>query len=178
MPFYSTMSPADRFWSKVDRNGTTPAHMPELGPCWTWRAAVNRGGYGQFWVHGRQSMAHRFAWETINGPIPQGLLVLHRCDNPPCCNPVHLRLGTQAENAADCITKGRRASGPEHNARFREARPRGVSHPAAVLTDEDVLAIRTTYTTGGLSQTLIAQRFGISQQQVSRLVLRQSWTHT
>jgi hypothetical protein len=91
----------ERFWAKVDRAG------PE--ECWGWRAGRQRYGYGSFWTGRTIGMdkAHRVAYELAVGPIPAGLEILHDCDNPPCVNPNHLRVGTHAENMEDARTKGR-----------------------------------------------------------------------
>lgn len=88
---------ADRFWSKVD----------PTGHCWLWMGALNEHGYGV--IHGPERLAPRTAWELTFGSIPDGLDVLHRCDNPPCVRPSHLWLGTQRDNTADMIAKGRAA---------------------------------------------------------------------
>lgn len=87
----------DRFWAKVDRSGD----------CWVWTAYRNRNGYGQFWFNRSLHLAHRVSWILTNGSIPDGLCVLHQCDNPPCVNPAHLWVGTQVENIADRDAKGR-----------------------------------------------------------------------
>jgi len=99
---------ADRFWPKVDKNGSAPEHCPELGPCWVWTGAHVPWGYGQIGLTGRKNgRAHVVSWEMHNGPIPDGLWVLHKCDNPPCVRPDHLFLGTVQDNTADMIAKGR-----------------------------------------------------------------------
>ena len=75
--------------------------------CWEWTGAQFANGYGAFQVNGKTVRAHRFAWELAHGPIPEGIRVLHHCDNRLCCRPDHLFLGTDADNAADKIAKGR-----------------------------------------------------------------------
>lgn len=97
---------AERFWPKVDSSGGP-------GACWTWTASCKIKGYGQISAGGRERplLAHRVAWEITNGPIGVGSVVCHSCDNPKCCNPAHLFLGTQAENLQDMTDKGRRCSG-------------------------------------------------------------------
>lgn len=91
-----------RFWSKVEVRGTAE--------CWPWTAATDGHGYGAIAASGqrRTLQAHRVAYALKNGPIPDGLKVLHRCDNPACCNPTHLWAGTQADNMRDMGAKGRR----------------------------------------------------------------------
>lgn len=82
-----------RFWSKVD--------VPDHVQCWEWKGARLPDGYGQFWLDGRIVRAHRFSYEAHYGPIPDGLHVMHACDNPSCVRPDHLRTGTVADNNAD-----------------------------------------------------------------------------
>jgi hypothetical protein len=95
------MTLAERFWVKVDKNG--PLH-PTLGTaCWVWTGRHLTWGYGQIENH----LTHRLSWRLHNGPIPNRLQVLHRCDNPPCVNPAHLFLGTNTDNRADSKAKGR-----------------------------------------------------------------------
>lgn len=91
------MSLVERFWAKVDQSGGAEA-------CWPWMGGRHKFGYGNVEHDVR---AHRLAWELANGPIPAGLHVLHRCDNPPCCNARHLFIGTDADNVADMRAKGR-----------------------------------------------------------------------
>jgi hypothetical protein len=83
-------------------------YIPEpTSGCFIWTGYVNSWGYGQFNVKGRIWKAHRAAYEDAKGPIPEGLLVLHRCDNPACVNPDHLRLGTDVDNAREKATRKR-----------------------------------------------------------------------
>jgi hypothetical protein len=77
------------------------------GECWEWNGPRTKGGYGATWVNGKKRMTHRLAYEWAKGPIPPGMYVMHRCDNPPCCNPDHLAIGTPSENQQDRLAKGR-----------------------------------------------------------------------
>lgn len=91
-----------RFWTKV---------LPVDSGCWEWQGHRLPKGYGHFrGLTAKNVKAHRFAYELLVGPIPDGLRVLHRCDNPPCVNPVHLFLGTDKDNSDDKIAKGRYVS--------------------------------------------------------------------
>jgi hypothetical protein len=88
-----------RLWLRVQTG--------DVDACWPWTGHRNELGYGAIQVGGRLLKVHRVAYQTTVGPIPAGLVVMHTCDNPPCCNPAHLRLGTVAENNADRHAKGR-----------------------------------------------------------------------
>src|SRR5216684_5338726 len=101
----------DRFWAKVVKNGPT---MPGMeSPCWSWTASLS-AGYGCLRIEGRTERAHRLSWEIHNGPIPDGMDVLHRCDHRPCARPDHLFLGTALDNMHDAAIKGRMPTGGRH----------------------------------------------------------------
>lgn len=145
----------DRFWSKVDR--------PTPDGCWIWTAARTEHEYGVFAPDWRRTKkAHRVSWERFIGPIPNGLWVLHRCDNPPCVNPSHLFLGTRADNIQDMMQKGRA--------------PYGEKAFGAKLDESDVYRIRSLAAFGE-TQLAISRRFGISRPQVAKIVQRRRWPH-
>lgn len=131
-----------------------------MTPCIEWNKGRNRKGYGVAYRDGRCWRAHRLAWVDAHGPIPDGLLVLHRCDNPSCVNVDHLFLGTAADNTADMIAKDRAA--------------RGEAHGMAKLTEDDVRAI---YAARGIrSHRAIAAEYGVSASTVQRIHTGETWT--
>jgi len=96
-----------RFWKKVDKNGPVPKQCPGLGPCWLWAGSKKTSGYGHIIYEGREIRAHRMAVIIEDGSIPEGMLVMHRCDNPPCVRRTHLIVGNTTDNNRDCVAKGR-----------------------------------------------------------------------
>lgn len=145
-------STAERFWTKVDVRGPDE--------CWKWLACRRRKseGYGAF---GRNQVAHRVAWELTNGVIPDGMLVLHRCDNPPCVNPAHLFLGSQYDNIHDCFAKG------------RANRAAGARHWGAKLTEEAVRDIRASTE----ANPILARQYSVSAPSISMIRNRRTWRH-
>ena len=126
--------------------------------CWECTSHRQSGmGYTTVSRDGRQVYAHRIMYERENGPIPAGMCVLHRCDNPACINPAHLFLGTKGDNTRDCIAKGRIA--------------RGERHGVARLTRSDVLDIRRP----GLSAVDAAAKHGISKSAVFKIRNGDRW---
>lgn len=150
-----------RGWTEVDRGF-------RLGPCWEWNGSriMARGGYGRMRHESRDNYAHRLAYRAWNGEIPQGLDVLHKCDNPPCINPFHLFVGTRAENVYDMINKGR---SPVIGAQ-------GERHHHARLTVEQVVGIRKL-AAEGLSSFDIGRRYGIFPSTVWKIRTRKAWKH-
>lgn len=137
------------FWDRVDVGG------PE--DCWEWLSGRHPQGHGQCTIDGRKVYAHRHAFELTNGPIPVGLVIRHRCDNPPCCNPAHLLSGTVADNARDAVERGRVAR-----------QPRGEASSLAKYSDELIVEVRRLRG-DGLTYREIAERTGIEQSYVCRL---------
>lgn len=107
----------ERFWSKVRKDGPIPDHCPELGPCWLWDGGRDASGYGIFYYHDeqgktRKTRAHRWLLGHLRGRHLTRVVVgeedgCHRCDNPPCCNPAHLYVGTRKQNLADAVERAR-----------------------------------------------------------------------
>ena len=140
--------------------------------CWVWGGYRNRGGYGFTRVGGRGApgkLAHRLSWELHRGPIPNGLHVLHRCDNPSCVRPDHLFLGTNQENIADRIAKGRPGGMNSPGAR----RLIGDANPRTRYPDELVVAIASLRANGALPRA-IAEATGLRRQTVSALLYRRA----
>ena len=121
-----------RFFNKVDKT---------YG-CWNWIAHKNPAGYGRITVNRKDYTAHRMSWILHKGAIPGGLFVCHHCDNPACCNPNHLFIGTNRDNRRDSVKKGR-----QHKPKYSDLYvatgklQRGEDNPAAVLTEEKVREI-------------------------------------
>lgn len=148
----------DAFESQVDKSRD----------CWIWTGFKLPSGYGiaKVKVDGkwRNAYVHRLTWQRVNGPIPPGLFVLHRCDNPSCVRPDHLFVGTAADNSRDMARKGRARP-------FVGAREK---NPNAKLTDLEISEIRNALVRG-VRQIDVAETFGISQTQVSRIARREQW---
>jgi hypothetical protein len=143
---------------------------PELNTgCWLWTGAPAAGGYGALKYDGRTQKAHRVSWALHHGAMPpREIKVCHRCDTPACVNPAHLWLGTQQDNIADMVAKGRNRAPPS---RFGDA------NPVSRLTGEKVWQIRHLLKIGPWNQAEIARSYGVSVMTLSRVANWQTWPH-
>ena len=134
--------------------------------CWEWLKCKNNKGYGKC-APSREAgqRAHRLSYKTFVGPIPDGMCVLHRCDNPGCVNPDHLFLGTQADNNKDRANKG------------RAAKQKGEANGRAKLTDDQVREIREKYVPWKYSTYKLAKEYGVSYPHISDIINRKRWKH-
>jgi len=139
--------------------------IPEAG-CWAWIAHVDPSGYGKFKINGEMKLAHRVSYELYTGTIPDGMFVLHKCDNRICVNPAHLFLGTHQDNMDDMKNKGRSS---------RESRNKGSSNGRAKLTESDVSEIRKRYEDGCATQHELSVQYGVSRSTVSYICSGQRW---
>jgi len=152
-------TPEKMFWKNVTKG--------DPNECWEWQGYINDSGYGQFRCgNGALLRAHRISYEIHKGAIPDGLIILHKCDNPRCVNPDHLSVGTHADNIHDMDQKGRRINSPHY----------GESHGMSKLTAELVRQIRDL-ADSGISYEEIGRRFAISANHAGRIAKRESWAH-
>jgi len=159
------LSTEERFWDYVKKS---------LFGCWEWKAGKDAGGYGHFFLKSlgkgkkKHTKAHRFSWELHYGPIPDGLFVCHKCDNPACVRPTHLFLGDNSTNIKDAFNKGRMTR-------------RGIKNSRAKTTETEVIKIRKTNQLKGESQAALARRiaprYNLSVIQVQKILGRRAWTH-
>lgn len=170
-----------KFERQVDRRGPDE--------CWPWIGNLMTTGYGRVYFRGRTYSTHRLALSIARGPLPDGLMACHTCDNPACCNPDHLYAGTAADNAADSVARRRREFGDRHWTRRMpdrlqrgERHPwhgldrRGEKNPRAKLTAESA-AVVYARAMAGEDQRKLAAEFGISNQLVSAIKQRVAWKH-
>jgi hypothetical protein len=153
----------ERHADKIDRNNPRG--------CWNWIAAKSGAGYGVVKVNGKTAYVHRMVVELTGGPIPANLCVRHKCDNPACCFPGHLDLGTQADNNRDCRERGRHG--------YKLPLMKGEQKNQAKLTEAKVAAIRSEYVCGSRTNgtRALARRFGVAQSLISMVVSRERWVH-
>jgi len=147
--------PEERFWEKVEKTDG----------CWNWTAARFDDGYGAFRMGAQQCRAHRVSLMFSGVTLGPGQQALHSCHNRLCVRPEHLRAGTHLENMADMRRAG------------RSARPRGEANAMAVLTADQVVAMREAYALGGTSAADLAPRFGITTGAAAAVVTGRVWAH-
>lgn len=134
----------DRFWKNV--------RVASPSACWEWTGSRSANGrYGQFWYLGAPVGAHRIAYTLTQGAVPSGASVMHRCDNPICCNPDHLSVGSHTDNMRDASRKGRLGVPRPHAQRLT---------PAQLAEIDGLLA-------AGMKQIQIAERYGVTRSWVS-----------
>ena len=143
-----------RFWKKVE--------IKEADECWVWTAYTNDKGYGRLTVNRSVLRAHRvsLAWATNHSLT--GLVVMHTCDNPPCCNPAHLRIGTVEDNNRDCLDKGRKMA------------PAGEEHSGAKLTENDVKLIRASPVS---QRKALSVEFNLRHSYIREIQIGRTWRH-
>jgi len=155
-------STEERFWEKVDKRGKNE--------CWVWTATRTPAGYGHFRLGSltdgtrRKEMSHRLAYMLTTGQaIPKGAVIMHSCDNPPCCNPAHLSVGTYAENGKAAYDRKRRGS---------LIKP-GENSPRAILTAKDVEYIREV----GYAKSAreLAAELGVGMSTITAVRTGQNW---
>lgn len=142
---------AIRFWEKVKKRGPDE--------CWEWSAGKNAQGYGKIRINGCPEGAHRVAWSLVNGPIPEGKIVMHKCDNPSCCNIAHLEIGTYGDNVRDMVKKGRHV------------------HVKKIVTEEQVREMRKRYAQGGIFLRELAAENNMSIVGIHSIIRRKTWKH-
>ena len=152
-----TKTLAERLEALVDRSA---------GPdgCWPYKGAVGSSGYGRIMFDNEIKGVHVWAYEHANGPVPEGMFVLHSCDNRKCANPAHLRAGTHQDNMDDKVKRDRCYRG------FGELSGN------AKLTEQQVIELRTRHSSGAPVKSL-AERFGVSESNVYMIVTGKRWAH-
>lgn len=158
--YYPRKPAVERFWEAVSKDG--PIH-PVHGQCWVWtKSGCN--GYGLFKSNGKSTRAHRYSWEIHNSQIiPEGMMILHKCDNTRCVNPSHLVLGTGPDNVKDKVSKGRQA--------------RNSGHGRAKLDFDKADYIRIHYIKGDkvFGATGLGKKFGVADFQIRMVVKGLRW---
>lgn len=154
-------TPEERFWASVNKDGPTMPHMDS--PCWTWKLWIGKDGYGRISIFTKLTLAHRFSYELHYGPIPNGLDILHACDNPSCVNPDHLTPGTHQANMQDMVKRGRHIA------------HRGEQNNTSKLTQSQVDEIRKRYMSANVTQVQLAKDYGVTQAAIWYILKGRNW---
>lgn len=144
----------ERFWSKVNKSGGPDA-------CWPWLKGKTKSGHGQFRYKGKTIGAYVYSWIEKNGEVPEGFYVLHKCNNPPCVNEKHLKLGTAQDNSDDMVIYDRQK--------------KGIELPQSKLTETQVTSIREEYVNG--NGKILADKYNVSLMSINRIVNNVTWKH-
>lgn len=153
-----------RLWSRIKKG--TPDE------CWYWTGAHTPAGYGVISVNNHMTTAHRIVYILIYGEVDDNLIVCHTCDNPPCCNPNHLFIGTHKTNAEDKVKKGRQPRGDKISFRMR-----GEKNPHSILTKKQVFEIRKAVINKTDTQRQLAAKHGVQVACISKIITRRTWKH-
>lgn len=151
----------ERFWRFVDKSGE----------CWLWLgSSMTKKGYGLLpkvgGSKGKSVLAHRLSYQIHKGEIPEGMVVMHSCDNPSCVNPDHLSVGTQSQNILEAIAKGRKVLP-------KLPHPSGVDHPKSKLTEQDVRDIRSQ----AMNDTVLSKKYGVAVTTIRHIRIGTTWKH-
>lgn len=160
----------EKIWAKIG--------VGQENDCWEWTLRKDPDGYGITHYKGAPWKTHRLIYTISHGPIPEDMWVLHKCDNPPCCNPNHLFLGTSQDNVADRHNKGRDARGERGGWK---------QHPESILygersflskmTNDQVREMRRLYETGRYRKSDLARMFSLSKQAAGKIINGETWRH-
>lgn len=154
---------AERFWAKVDKSG--PIVREELGPCWLW-PRISIQGYGKTTIKLKHWLAHRLAWVYTYGEIPDEICVCHTCDTRNCVRPSHLWLGTNQENTADKVAKGRQAHGLMIAANQ-------TLNKLNLKSAEEIRQLRKD----GWTTNRLAEKYGVCSSNISMVLRGETWNH-
>ena len=160
-----------KFLTAVVRRFLAALEKDNLTGCWNWMGCKDKNGYGRMRVAGSSRdriRVHRISYELFCDKIPEGLGVLHSCDNPACANPFHLWVGTNADNNADRLRKGR--PGNKHGSK-------GEKNGAAKLNDGDVISIRADFRTGIYTRLALAEKYHVSNVVIGKILSGKTWSH-
>jgi hypothetical protein len=147
----------ESIWERIDKKGEDE--------CWEWMGPTTNDGYGRIGINRKYYSVHRLVYELTKGKIPNGKVVMHLCNNPPCCNPKHLRRGSIKDNVTQMYRENR----------DRHVIQEGELNNNSKLSVGEVIEIRKLYTIGNYSQRELGKQYGMSQGSISSIVNRRVW---